>query len=124
MASIPPPPRRRKRICPASCGNCTAGHAAQFGGTAAGRGLPFSKLRAHSHRMSERIIGSAAPVPAASLLQRLRGRMASPVRRLWCRIQRHRQRASLAGLDERMLKDIGTDRLAIWRESQKWWWQN
>jgi len=124
MTSIPPPARRRKRIRLASRGNCTAGRAAQFGGTATGRGLPFGEPRAHPRRMSERIIGSAAPVPAASLLQRLRGRMASPVRRLWCRIQRHRQRAGLAGLDERMLKDIGTDRLAVWRESQKWWWQD
>jgi uncharacterized protein YjiS (DUF1127 family) len=47
-------------------------------------------------------------------------RMASALR-LWR--QRSRQRRTLAELDERLLRDIGVNRLAARQECNKWFWQ-
>jgi uncharacterized protein YjiS (DUF1127 family) len=46
--------------------------------------------------------------------------MASALR-LWR--QRSRQRRTLAELDERLLRDIGVNRLAARQECNKWFWQ-
>ena len=38
--------------------------------------------------------------------------------------ERAEQRRSLAGLDERLLKDIGIGQADAYRESSKWFWQD
>jgi uncharacterized protein YjiS (DUF1127 family) len=53
--------------------------------------------------------------------------LASPLRRLPDRLllwlERSRQRRRLAALDDRMLRDIGLSRTAVWAETQKRFWQ-
>jgi len=42
---------------------------------------------------------------------------------LWLWRERSHQRALLARLDERSLRDIGQSGADAWRESAKWFWQ-
>ena len=38
-------------------------------------------------------------------------------------LERSQQRQQLAGLDERMLQDIGVSRTEVWQETRKPFWQ-
>jgi uncharacterized protein YjiS (DUF1127 family) len=51
----------------------------------------------------------------------------APMRRLAAMLRRWaanaQQRAILAGMDDRMLRDVGLDRATAHEESSKWFWQ-
>ena len=61
---------------------------------------------------------TSRPMPAAR--RPLYARVAGALARWQAR---RRSRRLLAGLDERMLRDIGVDPARVWQETGKWVWE-
>jgi uncharacterized protein YjiS (DUF1127 family) len=63
------------------------------------------------------------PVEPPALRQLWLAWLAGRIDQLLLWLDRSRQRRRLGELDDRMLRDIGLGRTAVWAEQQKWFWQ-